>query len=77
MRQIVIVMALDGIDKDYEGNDLLIGEELVAHRRYDGSYREDVEQEVSRAFARLLRNELVRTPSTCWSGERPKFREEW
>lgn len=76
MRQIVIVILVDSIES-HNDNDLLIGEELVAHRRYDGSYREDVEQEVSRAFARLLRNELVRTPSTCWSGERPKFREEW
>jgi hypothetical protein len=80
MRQLVLVLTLDGDDGDYLGNDLFIGDVLVAHRRYDGSGLEDITQEISRAFARMLRAELIRAPHGTfpgsWSENRPYGDEE-
>ena len=69
-RQIPLVLSIEDGERNYGGNDLTINGTLVGHRKYDGSYLDDIEAEVRQAVARMLLRELQSANPRDWTAER-------
>lgn len=72
MRQLVLILSIEGPERDQSGNDLVVGDRVIAHRRYDSSPRYEIGEEASRALGNLLLPEL-RKISLFWEHPDPDY----
>ena len=74
MTRIIGPVVVDGTNRDYGGNDIYIGDQLVAHRPFTGADISDIEEELTMVMATMLRRELLKE-MPVYMERRPK--NEW